>query len=53
MLKQIKTFNKVPKQYIIFDHDKCKKLHKKLFNKVLIDKAFIDNLRVTGCNEKN
>ena len=37
MLKQIKTFNKVPKQDIIFDHDKCKKLHKELFNKVLIE----------------
>ena len=37
MLKQIKTFNKVPKHDIIFDHDKCKKLHKELFNKVLIE----------------
>ena len=37
MLKLIKTFNKVPKQDIIFDHDKCKKLHKELFNKVLIE----------------
>ena len=37
MLKQIKTFNKVSKQDIIFDHDKCKKLHKELFNKVLIE----------------
>ena len=37
VLKQIKTFNKVPKQDIIFDHDKCKKLHKELFNKVLIE----------------
>ena len=36
MLKQIKTFNKVHKQDIIFDHDKCKKLHKKLIIKVLI-----------------
>ena len=37
VLKQIKTFNKVPNQDIIFDHDKCKKLHKELFNKVLIE----------------
>ena len=37
VLKQIKTFNKVPKQDIIFDYDKCKKLHKELFNKVLIE----------------
>ena len=36
VLKQIKTFNKLPKQDIIFDHDKCKKLNKGLFNKVLI-----------------
>ena len=35
VLKQIKTFNKIPKQGIIFDYDKCKKLHKELFNKVL------------------
>ena len=37
VLKQIETFNKVPKQDIIFDHDKCIKLHKELFNKVLIE----------------
>ena len=36
-LKPIETFNKVPKQNIIFDHDKCIKLHKELFNKVLIE----------------
>ena len=36
MLKQIKTFNKVHKQDSIFGYDKCKKLHNKLFNKVLI-----------------
>ena len=35
MLKQIKTFNKVHKQDNVFDYDKCKKLHKELFNKVL------------------
>ena len=37
VLKQIKTFNKVPKQDIKFDQDKCKKLHKELFNTVLIE----------------
>ena len=37
MLKQIKTFNKVRRQVIMFDHDKCKKLHKELFNGVLIE----------------
>ena len=37
MLKQIKTFNKVHKQDNVFDYDKCKKLHKELFNKVLIE----------------
>ena len=37
MLKQIKTFNKVHKQDNIFDYDKCKKLHKELFNKMLIE----------------
>ena len=36
-LKQIKTFNKVPRQDIIFDHNKCKNLHKELFNKVFIE----------------
>ena len=36
VLQQIKTFNKIPKQDIIFYYDKCKKLHKELFNKVLI-----------------
>ena len=37
MLKQIKSVTKVPKQDIIFDNDKCKKLHEELFNKVLIE----------------
>ena len=37
VLKQIKTFNKIPKQDIIFNYPKCKKLHKELFNKVLIE----------------
>ena len=37
VLKQIKTFNKMPKQDIIFNYDKCKKLHKELFNKVLTE----------------
>ena len=37
VLKQIKTFNKVHKQDNIFDYDKCKKLQKELFNKVLIE----------------
>ena len=37
MLKQIKTFNKVHKQDNVFDYDKYKKLHKELFNKVLIE----------------
>ena len=35
MLKQIKSINKVHKQDNVFDYDKCKKLHKELFNKVL------------------
>ena len=37
MPKEIKTVNQVHKQDIIFDYDKCKKLHKELFNKVLIE----------------
>ena len=37
MLKQIKTFNKRHKQDNVFDYNKCKKLHKELFNKVLIE----------------
>ena len=37
VLKQIKTFNKVQKQDSVFGYDKCKKLHKELFNKVLIE----------------
>ena len=37
MLKQIKSVNKVHKQDNVFDYDKCKKLHKKLFKKVLIE----------------
>ena len=37
VLKEIKTFNKVRKQDIIFDYDKCKKLHRELFNKALIE----------------
>ena len=37
MLKQIKSVNKVHKQDNVFDYDKCKKLHKELFNKVLIE----------------
>ena len=37
VLKQIKTFNKVHKQDNVFDYDKYKKLHKELFNKVLIE----------------
>ena len=37
VLKQIKTFNKIPKQDIIVNYSKCKKLHKELFNKVLIE----------------
>ena len=41
MLKQIKTYNKVPKQDIIFDHDKCKKLNKESFNQVLIDLLYM------------
>ena len=37
MLKHIKSVNKVHKQDNVFDYDKCKKLHKKLFKKVLIE----------------
>ena len=37
VLKQIKSVNKVHKQGNVFDYDKCKKLHKELFNKVLIE----------------
>ena len=37
VLKQIKTFNKVHKQDNVFDYDKCKKLHKEFFSKVLIE----------------
>ena len=40
MLKQIKSVNKVHKQDNAFDYDKCKKLHKELFNKVLIELLF-------------
>ena len=43
VLKQIKTFNKVPKEGNIFDYDKCKKLHKELFNKVLIELLSTNN----------
>ena len=37
MLKQIKSINKVHKQDNVFYYDKSKKLHKELFNKVLIE----------------
>ena len=43
VLKQIKTFNKVPKQNIVFDYDKCEKLAKELFNKVLIELLYTKN----------
>ena len=43
VLKQIKTFNKVPKRDILFDYDKCKKLAKELFNKVLIELLYTKN----------
>ena len=36
VLKQIITVNKVHMQNNVFDYDKCKKLHKELFNNVLI-----------------
>ena len=35
VLKQIKSVNKVHKQYV-FDYDKCKKLHKRLLIKCLL-----------------
>ena len=35
--KTHKKDNKVHKQDNVFDYDKCKKLHKELFNKVLIE----------------
>ena len=43
MLKQIKSVNKVHKQGNVFDYDKCKKLHKELFNKVLIELLSTNN----------
>ena len=43
MLKQVKTFNKVHKQDNVFDYGNCKKLHKKLFNNVLIELLSTNN----------
>ena len=43
MLQQIKTFNKVHKQDNVFDYDKCEKLHKEPFNKVLIELLSTNN----------
>ena len=43
MLKQIKTFNKVHQQDNVFDYGNCKKLHRKLFNNVLIELLSTNN----------
>ena len=43
MLKQIISVNKVHIQHNVFDYDKCKKLHKELFNNVLIELKCINN----------
>ena len=43
MLKQIISVNKVHIQNNVFDYDKCKKLHKELFNNVHIELKSINN----------
>ena len=43
VLKQIRSVNKVHKQDNILDYDKCKKLHKILLNKVLIELISTNN----------
>ena len=43
MLKQIISVNKVHIQNNVFDYNKCKKLHKELFNNVLIELKSTNN----------
>ena len=43
MLKQIISVNKVHIQNNVFDYDKYKKLHKEIFNNVLIELKSINN----------
>ena len=42
-LKQILSVSKVHIQNNVFDYDKCKKLHKELFNNVFIELKSVNN----------